>query len=792
MGAALSLFAAVLIGGGAGTVRLGPEEARGYGRGFVLDGGEFVVDNGAGDKRGAGVMWTLRFDGDEPAPFTVRTEAKCEQGPGGSRNRGFSLYLDVTFADGDHLWGETADFAPDPARGWRRGRVDVIPVKPVRSVNVYCLYRSLPGRARFRPPEVERADVSGAIAFDSGIVAAADLPRTEGAFLVRDVGAGELGFRPLVPGGETAGLRLAVDERRGADGARRFEVELSAPDGRDRAVTLVYALPLPPGGLVRECDPRTSLPLAADAPQCGDAEPTGAGAGGLGRWPFGAVTVGGRGFALGIDTAAPAYFRTLVNPRLRLALIAFDLGLAAEKRTARFAFRSFGFTGGFRGALAAYAALEPEAFRTRVSRHGVWMPFAPISAVKGWEDFGFAFKEGDGESPWDDRHGVLTFRYTEPTTWWMKMDRVHGTNAFTLADCRSRAAELVAEGRPYARAWSRWPMRDEDGVEVGSVKDTPWCRGAIWLLSPLPALDGDSDYAVKNPEPEFADAYRRPFPEGRDGEYIDSAEGYLTPALDFNRAVFHASETPLVFLSGDWPRPAVFKGLAMYEYVRRTAGRVWPRGRFTMANGIPGRWPWMPAYVDVGGTETAWIDREGRWRPEPHASLIRKRALSMGKPYCYLMNVDFSKLSYADMENFMRHCTAYGFFPGCFSHNASEDHYFKDPKLYDRDRPLFRKYVPLCRKLSEAGWRPQNGLVAASDPRVFVERFGERLVTVFNSAAEPLTVTLSAAPGGRAEELVEGAPVDFAGGTVELRLAPDAVRVLEFAREGGQTSRVLR
>ena len=47
------------------------------------------------------------------------------------------------------------------------------------------------------------------------------------------------------------------------------------------------------------------------------------------------------------------------------------------------------------------------------------MPFAKISEVKGWEDFGFRFKEGDNETAWDDAHGILTFRYTEPMTWWI-------------------------------------------------------------------------------------------------------------------------------------------------------------------------------------------------------------------------------------------------------------------------------------------------------------------------------------------------------------------------------------
>lgn len=773
-------LAASLVSGAAETVRvLGLDAARPYERGFTRDGDEIVVDNGDDAARRAGAVWSLALNQTEARPFTVRTEARCERGPGGTRTRAFSLYVDLVYMDGDHLWGQTADFAPDPQRGWRAGTVTVIPAKPVRSASVYCLYRGLPGRVRFRAPAVRIREQADLALFDAQPVVLGDLPRHEAGFLVRDVQRADDGYAPIPVGGEAKGVRLSVVETPAADGAT-YRVTVEDRTGRDRALTLVYAWPLPAGDLVFEEDPRTAVPLADNAPQRSDAQAMGCGAGGLNRWPFGAVSVGGRGFALGIDTAHPAYFRTAVHPRTRLLFIAFDLGLAPEKRTAAFAFRRFTFTGGFRGALAAYAAREPDAFKTRVPEQGIWMPFRAIKSVENWQDFGFKFKEGNDETAWDDAHGIFTFRYTEPTTWWLSMDKAHGTNRFTMADCLAKVESLAAKGDPRARAWRGSVMRDEDGARVGRVMDTPWCRGAIWLLSPLPDIAGICEYKVKNTEADFAKFYEKPFPVGQDGEYIDSAEGYLTPTLDFNRAVFAASDTPLVFSSDEDHRPALFKGLSMYEYVRRTAARVWPRGRFVMANGVPGRWPWLPAYVDVGGTETQWIDEEGRWRPESHRSLLYKRALSMGKPYCYLQNVDFEKFAYADMENFMRHCVAYGLFPGCFSHNASEGHYFTRPEVYNRDRPLFKKYVPLCKMLSEAGWRPVNTLVASTDSRVFVEQFGARYVTVFNSARATVKVRLTAKVGARASEHVEGGEVSFADGVATLELAPDAVRVLDF------------
>ena len=82
--------------------------------------------------------------------------------------------------------------------------------------------------------------------------------------------------------------------------------------------------------------------------------------------------------------------------------------------------------------------------------------------------------------------------------------------------------------------------------------------------------------------------------------------------------------------------------------------------------------------------------------------------------------------------------------------------------------------------LSEAGWRPVNTLVASTDSRVFVEQFGARYVTVFNSARATVKVRLTAKVGARASEHVAGGEVSFADGVATLELAPDAVRVLDF------------
>jgi hypothetical protein len=166
------------------------------------------------------------------------------------------------------------------------------------------------------------------------------------------------------------------------------------------------------------------------------------------------------------------------------------------------------------------------------------------------------------------------------------------------------------------------------------------------------------------------------------------------------------------------------------------------------------------------------------------AELIHHRALFKGKPYCFLMNTEFENFSHELVEKYMKRSLAYGMFPGFFSHNASEGHYFSRPALYNRDRPLFKKYVPLCTLVAEAGWEPITG-AHSSDEHVHVERFGAsgtRYLTVFNDSPERRKVTItSAAPTPTvSRELVRGETIPWIDGKARLTLDGEDVAVIEL------------
>jgi hypothetical protein len=96
------------------------------------------------------------------------------------------------------------------------------------------------------------------------------------------------------------------------------------------------------------------------------------------------------------------------------------------------------------------------------------MPFAAISKVEGWQDFGFRFKEGDSETAWDDAQDILTFRYTEPMTWWMALK---GDGPRTLERGMAEARRLAAAGNPAGLAWASSAFEDEKGRAPGRVLD---------------------------------------------------------------------------------------------------------------------------------------------------------------------------------------------------------------------------------------------------------------------------------------------------------------------------------
>ncbi len=501
----------------------------------------------------------------------------------------------------------------------------------------------------------------------------------------------------------------------------------------------------------------------------------------------------------------------------------------------------------FRAAFDAYRQHYPKNFEVRALKQGNWMAFASISAVKDWQDFGFQYKEGIDEISKDDALGVTTFRYTEPMTWWQHIDGADQTSP-TLESASSLAHKLAEEngknenrtlksGVAGARVLFTTGFRDPNGKLFGLALDTPWCNGVVWSINDAPGLVGlshagklrNSENKLVDPlsgfelkwNEEIANSYypapldKKDLPKTRaeflssqsqpgcDGEYVDSSEGYVTALIDYDRAHFSGMSTPLVFNS-QTKSPGIFRGLISFEYVKRISDDVHARGKLSMANSTPHSHFWNATQLDVCGTESNW-HWDNAWRPMTDEELMYRRVLCCGKPYCFLMNTDFSQFSHELTEKYMRRTTAYGMFPSMFSADASTKHYFQNAELYERDRDLFKRYLPIIQKVAESGWEPET-CALSNDEKIYVERFGsfsqskissnsrrpsERVyLTIFNDTDEEKEYEVTLGKGFQTQltrkanvgvrELIEAKETKPVDGKLSGKIGAQDVRVFEF------------
>ena len=254
---------------------------------------------------------------------------------------------------------------------------------------------------------------------------------------------------------------------------------------------------------------------------------------------------------------------------------------------------------------------------------------------------------------------------------------------------------------------------------------------------------------------------------------------------------------PLTF-SADTHQPALFKGLAVAEFTRWMADDVHRLGKLMFANGVPYRFTFLCPWLDVLGTETDW-QRDGHYQPVPVSQTDLWRTMAGAKPYLLLMNTDFDTFGAAMVERYFQRALFYGMWPGFFSQNAADHVYWQNPKWYDRDRTRFQKYLPLIRRVAEAGWQPVTD-ATCDNAAILVERYGpnERgavYFTLLNDTAQEQSGDLRSDSkalrlphGCVARELIGGERLTPADGGWAVRLAPQEAKVLCITASAKQTS----
>jgi len=799
-----------------------------------------------------GAQAVLALNQTRPAPILVMGWSRADA-VGGVKDGDYSLYVDLEYTDGTPLWGLIAPFGVG-THDWERRQVLVLPAKPIKTLTVYALFRNHSGTAWF--DDFSARPLNGANLFDSQALPA--LPRRSagtsgkpprlsggglglsvspqgeitavesegrnigspaaGGFFVRDVAA----EGPLVPmrgsariinrsliigsGSNAAKVSFTAKITPQADGFA-IDGDITDQTKTDRAITVYLALPVNAIGWQWGDDIRHVETIASGREYTNQTRVNVGATGGLSLYPFACVAgpQGGLGIANQMDW--PSVYRLFYNGATRQFVLAWDFALTGKthawpSHNARFRCTLFRLTPqeapwGFRAAAQRFYRLNARGFTRRAKAEGIWMPFTDPSTVERVQDFGFAYHEGDNSIQSDDALGILSFRYTEPMSYWMPMPpALPRTYDNAIALLKQNAEGTNAEARAASRATLNCGTWDENGRFNLQFRNEPWANGAVFTLNPNPDLPATPDqptkatvnYTLAMAAQMYGDEAKRTRGE-QDGEYLDSLEGW-SDTQDYRPSNIAACPYPIPF-DTDSRRPVLPQWYSTHAFTRFLSEDLHNRGKLLMANATPIKFAIYAPLLDVMGIEVNWLGGNGEYAPESDETMNLRRTLSAQKPYLLLMNTDFDRFTFPMVEKYMQRSLFYGIYPSMFSVNAADSPYWQNPNWYNRDRPLFKRYIPIIKRLSAAGWEPIT-YARSANPAVYVERFGPRLFTMLNASRQPQETTLTidlralglpAAPP-RVTNLLTGAevPARLSGNTLRLSvsLAAEEAQALEL------------
>ena len=521
--------------------------------------------------------------------------------------------------------------------------------------------------------------------------------------------------------------------------AIRIQATVSNLIAADRAISLYFALPvaMDSGYWWNSPRDRVALTQAVETATLTDAA-LGA-RNQVSEYPLATVaTTSALTLAVPPDQYRP--FRLEYNRATHQFFAAFDVGLSSiptnfpQIATAELWLYRSDSSWGLRAGLAGYYTRFAGAYSRSSTNEGIWVAFADIRGITNVSDFGIAYHEISYTPAFvksDDTNGIHSFRYvSEPWSYWMTMPTtVSNTN---YASVYSYLQVQQSQGVTAATATLSSGVRDPGGLLEFFPAAVPWCPyGAAFYVNPSPYI-ADPVYPITKFNNEWnsavRDVYNHPENGVLDGEYIDSFLSYATTA-DYSSNHLRTTSFPLTYTRDNLSLMTPL-GFGTCEMGRTIGADVHALGKAIIANSLY-VWPYLPlglGLFDFAGSEINWFDSAGNFVQPADSTLLYARAMSGARPYGYLLNTDFTKVSSAEMETYMRVCAAYGIYPSAFSADASSNNYFEQPALYERDRPLFKKYVPVIRALSQAGWQPVTASTV-DNPSLGIEAFGTNPVT---------------------------------------------------------------
>jgi len=589
-------------------------------------------------------------------------------------------------------------------------------------------FQTLPGTERGELMfHVTRGNLRGKLWIDDFSVRELRLPR-----LVEMKGVVKPDSGGVVLRAEQDGIKLETTFRGRPDHVYVRGI-LQDTTGRDRSVQLVFRLPVNAAGWTWQTGLDTGEPIEQGRTYTNAIE--------IGRdtnryispWPYSSIDGPEAGLSLGVPVNNPSVYRMWYTADGYYA-VRFDLGLTRDTKKfpgkAEFALVVYRHdpAWGMRAAAKRYFSLFSRFFEAR-TKPGATFQNQLLAKIRGLEDFGAMYGDRHGgDVSWiklADDTGMYSMTYNEPWMWrsyFGRLSREDLPTAEGIVDRERR--DLDAWDRDDSPAYPHVPRAYSVRAFLNSVFHDEFDR---------PVMNGTRTYSggryrvvewLTNSDPEITGPYGRPnrgllswvyeYGRDRDGaaELGGKADGIRYDSLtewthlgaeNFRREHFAFADFPLTF-SYKAARPCQLGYFCALEYMSFVRREVLRQDGITYGNGGVGV-PWFCWLLDG-------ISREG-WHPDMEG-YRRIRMLMYHKTCGDWGGGRINSLSNRAMAKRLNTCLTYAWWPGIAG---------APQRVFDRKRPVFKKYIPVLKALALAGWEPVTYARVLPGGTV-IERFG--------------------------------------------------------------------
>lgn len=503
----------------------------------------------------------------------------------------------------------------------------------------------------------------------------------------------------------------------------------------------------------------------------------------VGRYPFSAVSKGGMGVILGTEFDGPKFeSRTVcaqgVTSTIRLGLLERNgRGMSAEVGWIVMPFRG---TWGFRSAAKAYYASQARKLPVPPcgAKEGAWnWPVQPTALPENPDDFGLTFWEAPewaAQSPQERRRaremGLGVYPYSEVGG---MRQALKGKDERDLPSVEERLAEL--------RRWAGesgtkdiWFSAPRDIAAKACLNSLPVSPDGSHPFV-LDKWDSWTHWWMTNADPRLAKPNRCSLCwDYTVGRYLDDVEGVYLDSLGTAMSGFNnvredhlaVMTEPLVYDEAT-ARPCANGMQHLTAYVKWVASELHPKGKRLFGNAFNVSYRFHATTVDIMGREVGSFGhanvRDVRLR-----NALPDEDACMQRFYCYrrpvvnlLQEGNFTTplpaIPPEGITNYVNEHVFYAFYPGVCTVGGEDKpgyagwrRYFDGARQCERDRLVFRRAIPMIRRLNRAGWEPET-LVRSDRVTILVERYGslpgDCLLTLRNASDEATDVKLT--PEGR-------------------------------------------